>query len=72
MIISRKKYEEAIERAKREVEERFWQNKRIERFESDTCRRFEGLERRVFAIESQIGARSGEKTNHDQAVPARF
>lgn len=44
MIISRKRFEAEIEKAKRETEERCWMLTERERFRDDVCRRFERIE----------------------------
>lgn len=59
MFITRRKYEEAIERAKNEVLDRVYQEERLSNFSADTSRRFEDLERRLFEVERHTGMRDG-------------
>lgn len=59
MFITRKKYEEAIERAKNEVLDRVYQEERLSNFSADVSRRLEDMERRLFEIERHTGMRDG-------------
>lgn len=52
MIISRKRFEAEIEKAKRETEERCWMLAEREKFMEDVCRRFEKIEDRFRKMES--------------------
>lgn len=51
MFISRKKYEEALEAARKEGEEKVWEQQQRERYMDDICRRFERVEKRLEHME---------------------
>ena len=51
MFISKKKYNEAIEKAKWEAEERIYQNQRFSNLEEQLNRRIDILERRIIELE---------------------
>ena len=57
MFISRKKFEEAIQKAKDETAERFYQDRMI----ADIHTRIDGLDRRVYNLEHPNGEKV-EKT----------
>lgn len=51
MFISRKKYEEALEAARKEGAEKVWEQQQKERYMDDICRRFEAVEKRLSHLE---------------------
>ncbi len=51
MFISRKKYEEALEAARKEGAEKVWEQQRNERYMEDVCRRFEEMDKRLARME---------------------
>lgn len=51
MFISRKKYEEALEAARKEGAEKVWKQQNEERYMADVCRRFEEMEKRLSCME---------------------
>lgn len=51
MFISRKKYEEALDAARKEGAEKVWEQQQKERYMDDICRRFEMVEKRLSCIE---------------------
>lgn len=51
MFISRKKYEEALEAARKEGAEKVWEQQNRERFAADVCHRFEEMEKRIARME---------------------
>lgn len=66
MFITKKKYEEAIDKVKREVadqwerklaecDKRAWEEQEKYRIREDTSRRFDDLEKRIIALEKEIG-----------------
>ena len=52
MFISKKKFKEAIEKAKFETEEKIWERKRFNDLEETLHRRIDVLERRIIELES--------------------
>lgn len=61
MIISRKKFEEELSKARNEVEERFWINQRLDNMERSLNRSYDGLEFRIRKIEKKIDAEKNVK-----------
>ena len=53
MFISRKKYEEALEAARKEGAEKVWEQQRNERYMEDVCRRFEEMDKRLSLLEKE-------------------
>lgn len=51
MFISKKKFNEAIEKAKREAEEKIWEFQRFNNLEEQLNRRIDILERRIIELE---------------------
>lgn len=51
MFISRKKYEEALEAARKEGAEKAWEQQRNDRYMEDVCRRFAEMEKRLSSME---------------------
>lgn len=51
MFISKRKFNLAIEEAKRETEQKMWENQRINQLETEVHRRIDRLEERVASIE---------------------
>ena len=51
MFISRKKYEEALEAARKEGAEKAWEQQRNDRYLEDVCRRFAEMEKRLSCME---------------------
>ena len=55
MFITKKKYEEAIYKAKAETEKEMWDRERLNNIERNVHERIDRLERRVFSLESNSG-----------------
>lgn len=51
MFISKKKFKEAIEKAKCETEEKMWERKRLNDLEEQLYRRMNALEERIAVLE---------------------
>lgn len=51
MFISRKKYEEALDAARKEGAEKVWEQQRHDRYMEDVCRRFEEVDKRLARME---------------------
>ena len=68
MFISRKKYEEAIAKAKMETEERIWSQQRLDRIEERLERRINELEMRINSIDPKCQPVPEEKC----VAPARY
>lgn len=58
MFISKKKYNEAIEKAKREAEDRAWQVNHINRLEDNLHHRMNELEDRIIKLEGNRNKKS--------------
>ena len=66
MFITKKKYEETIDKVKREVadqwerkfceqDRRFWEDQEKNRIREDFARRFDSLEKRIYTLEKEVG-----------------
>ena len=53
MFISKKKFNEILEKEKNEVADKIWRNDRENRMEEQLHRRMDELERRVYELESK-------------------
>lgn len=53
MFITKKKFEEAICKAKAEVEKEIWERERLDRMERNIHERIDHLQRRVYALERE-------------------
>lgn len=63
MFISKKKFNEAIENAKREECERMWERERFNRLEEHLNRRIGDLEKRLWNLEHPDSAPSDNLSN---------
>ena len=51
MFISRKKFNAALDEARKEGAEKVWEQQNRERFAADVCHRFEEMEKRIAHME---------------------
>lgn len=67
MFITKKKFEEAIYKAKAEVEKEIWERERLDRMERNIHERIDRLEREVFNLKP--AHKANVRTNENTCVP---
>lgn len=72
MIISRKKFNEAIEKAVREAEDRRWQYERMGNIERELNVRMDRISDRMYAIERHLELNTSEKKECGKCVSPSY